>query len=55
MLYKESSKYIQDLIFKFYNDALECLNLYENSFDGAPVFNWTNFSSLLELNDTKKV
>jgi hypothetical protein len=53
-LIDESSNCVQDLILKFYNCALEYLYLWEESFDGAPIFNWINLRSVPEWNEIKK-
>ena len=41
--YNDSSKCVQDLIFKFYNWALENLNSREEYFNGAPILIRSNF------------
>jgi hypothetical protein len=51
----ENPNGVQDLILKFYNCALlECLDLWEESFDGAPPSNWINLYSVMEWKEIKK-
>ena len=50
-LNNENSHCVQDLNLKFYNCALEYLNLWEESFDGASIFNWINLYSIPEWNE----
>ena len=45
---------MQDFNLKFYNCALEYLNLWEESFDGTPIFNWINLYSVPEWNEIEK-
>ena len=50
----ENSHCVQDLNLKFFNCALEYLNFWEESFNGAPIFNWINLYSVSEWNEIEK-
>jgi hypothetical protein len=53
-LNNENSHCVQDLNLKFYTCALEHLNLWEESSDGAPIFNWINLYFVPEWNEIEK-
>ena len=46
--YNEDFTEVWDSIWKYYNCALDDLNLWEEYFDGAPIFIWINLDSVPE-------